>query len=494
MKKMIRMQIDKKIKEIGAPVWNSLKISIHPSLDFTRDFAVIAQAIPYSVDEQEKEILTIITSDRKLISLNSNPSDLNIIHYPLNYPRRWNLESIKSFIENKETKLDSKRLLKELKNQFVLYLEFPEIECYYFFPLWIIGTYLHPLFKAYPYVYVGGIKETGKTKVLNVCSCLSFNSIFSGNMSSASLFRLIQNNRCSLFIDESEKLSNPQRAEDFRNILLNGYKQGSFIYRVEKVKEKQTVMKFEPFSPKALANIQGLEDVLESRCIRFIMKRTCNKEVGEREVDENDKMWQILRDQLYLFSMSYWKKIKEIYDEIDNDTELRNRDWELWKSIFAIAKFIDPNIYKEMIDFALSKTKEAKDENITENTDYLLTEVLCKIALEPEESKFVAISSIKSALMEYFDDEPKWLNNKWIGRAVRRLGLKEGRRLGTHREILLTRQQALDLAKRLGISLENVTSQTSETTQTSLDNDISDVNDVSDMANSKEGISGENEV
>lgn len=354
------------------------------------------------------------------------------------------------------------------------------------FLLWIIGTYLHPLFKAYPYVYVGGIKETGKTKVLNVCSCLGFNSIFSGNMSSASLFRLIQNNRCSLFIDESEKLSNPQRAEDFRNILLNGYKQGSFIYRVEKIKDKQTVMKFEPFSPKMLANIRGIEDVLESRCVSFIMKRTLNKEIGEREIDEIDQMWQILRDKLYLFTMTCWKEIKAIYDDISNDTILKNREWELWKPIFAIAKFIDPKIYQEIMDFATRKSKESKDENITENTDYQLTEVLCKIALEPEESKYVAINEIKNALMEYFDDEPKWLNNKWVGRAVRRLGFKEGRRLGTHREILLKRGEVLDLAKRLNISIEIVPSQTTQTSQTTQENsDINDVSDVSDIAKSK---------
>lgn len=242
---MKRKQVSK--SEEIEPIWQSKKTSIHPALDFADEKAILTQPIPYSNDGKEKELLTIITSDKKLMKLNSEVTDFNIIHYPLNYPRRWNLDCIKSFIEGKETKLEPKRLLKELKSQFALYIEFPEIECYDFFPLWIIGTYLHPLFKAYPYVYVGGIKETGKTKVLNVCSCLGFNSIFSGNMSSASLFRLIQNNRCSLFIDESEKLSNPQRAEDFRNILLNGYKQGSFIYRVEKIKDKQTVMKFEPF-------------------------------------------------------------------------------------------------------------------------------------------------------------------------------------------------------------------------------------------------------
>lgn len=475
----------------ATPIWSSNKICIHPALDFANEKAFVSQPIPYSIENKEKEIMTIITSDREYYSVNPELKDYNITHHPLHFPRRWHLESIREFVEGRSATLQPKRILEELKHQFALYIEFPEIECYHFFPIWILATYLHPLFKAYPYVYIGGVSQTGKSKTLNVCKCLAFNSILSGNMSTASLFRLIQNNKCTMLIDETEKLSNPERAEDFRNILLNGYKQGSLIYRVEKEGDKQVINSFEPYSPKMLANIQGLEDVLESRCIGFIMKRTLNKEVGEREVTESDKEWQILRNELYKFIMTHWKEIKVIYDEISNDTGLKNRDWELWKPIFVIAKFIDESdvndgsIYKEMVELALRKSKEAKDENVTNNTDYLLAEVLRKIALQDEDVKYVAIGSIKDALMEYFDDEPKWLNSKWVGRAIRRLGFKEARRLGTHREILIKENEALDLADRLNIG-EIATSLTSETTQTSQDSDISDVNDVSDIAKSKD--------
>jgi len=487
-----------KIKEVAMyPVWKSTKSYVHPALDFADGRAIISQSIPYNIQKinentnetlgnKEVERITIITSEREHYRLNPEVTDFNITHYPLRFPRRWALASIQSFINVKESKLKPKTLLKELRRMFALHIEFPEIECYHFFPLWLIGTYLHPLFKAYPYVYVGGIKETGKTKALNVCSCLGFNSIFSGNMSTASLFRLIQNNRCSLFIDETEKLSNPQRAEDFRNILLNGYKRGSSVYRVEKEGKSQIVKSFECYSPKMLANIRGLEDVLESRCISFIMKRTYNKEVGEREVDKEDTEWQLLRNQMYLFSMTYWKDIKLIYEDLYNDTDLKNREWEIWKPIIAIAKFIDSEVYKEMIDFALRMSKEKKEENVTDTTDNLLANVLCEIALEPEESKFVAIGEIRDKLLEYVDGDPKWLNSRWVGRAVRRMGFKESRRLGTHREIKIDRKEVLDLAKRLDISLENATSQTSETTQTSLNSDISDVSDISDGSISKD--------
>jgi len=80
-------------------------------------------------------------------------------------------------------------------------MELQDEKLYDFLTLWNIGTYFFPLFNSYPYVYVGGIKDSGKTKLLTLCSCIAFNSIFSGNMSQAVLYRLIQDARCCLFID-----------------------------------------------------------------------------------------------------------------------------------------------------------------------------------------------------------------------------------------------------------------------------------------------------
>jgi hypothetical protein len=175
---------------------------------------------------------------------------------------------LKQYILGKNQPVTPEEVFTEVNERFKFYIEWPEEVIHDFLTLWVIGTYFHPLFNSYPYVYVGGIKRSGKTKVLTVAAQMSFNSIFSGNMSTASLYRLIQNNRCSLFIDETEKLSNPERMQDFRNILLSGYKKGEKAYRIGKTAKDRLIPEaFEVYGPKMLANIGGLEDVLSDRCI-----------------------------------------------------------------------------------------------------------------------------------------------------------------------------------------------------------------------------------
>jgi hypothetical protein len=55
--------------------------------------------------------------------------------------------------------------------------------------------------------------------------------------------------------------------------LLSGYKKGGKVYRTEKTKGERLVPEaFDPYSPKMIANISGLEDVLECMHANVQMK------------------------------------------------------------------------------------------------------------------------------------------------------------------------------------------------------------------------------
>jgi hypothetical protein len=143
------------------------------------------------------------------------------IHYKTN---RWNLADVQAYLDGAD--VNAADVFLQVKDVYKEFLELPDEKLYVLHALWSIGTYFHMSFNSYPYLYVGGVKRSGKTKTLTLHSVLDFNAIFSNNMSSATLYRLIQNSHSTLLIDESEKLSNPQRAQEFRNILLAGYKKG----------------------------------------------------------------------------------------------------------------------------------------------------------------------------------------------------------------------------------------------------------------------------
>lgn len=475
---------DDKEEVIETPNLDSAEVeTIHPALDF-QDKGYLGVWLP--TNENGDERLFLVSSDREVISAQKKTlqtKKLRLKEAGGKSPFQWSPSSIKEF-KGCTNSIDPKELFNHKVSVYNAYVDYPREEISKFKALWTMGTFLFPIFKSYPYVYLGGVKQTGKTKALNVSALLSFNPIMSASVSSSALFRLIQEARCCLFIDETEKLNNPERAMDFRALLLQGYKKGGVVQRVEKNSKDNFVVKnFEVYSPKMLANIGGLEDVMDDRCIKITMLRTINKDIGNREIDESNPEWQELRDKNCVFAMENWYEIKEIYDNLPNETELSNRNWELWHPILAIASFIDKKLYDEMRHFAVELSEQKKVENATETAEYVLMQLLVKLA--EGKTSFYPVKELRTLMIGEFGDEP-WLNEKWLGRALGRLGFSEKRRVGTGIEYQLSPAKVKDIAIRLGVLDQNAYTQTTLTTQTTPVSVVNEVNVVSEDANDKE--------
>ena len=427
---------------------------------------------------EERELPFFITSTRQKILCNKEvlaKLKWKLEYRVVNFENRWSLKGIEAFLNGKTVNPRDVYLL--VRNAWKSYLEFENEVIYDFMTLWTIGTYFFHLFNSYPYVYIGGLKRSGKTKVLTVASLMCFNAIFSNNLSTSAIFRLIQSGRCTLLMDETEKLAHKDRATDIRNLLLSGYKRGVKVYRTEKTSKDRLVPEaFEVYSPKMIANIQGIEDVLEDRCITIIMKRGRNKQILNSEPSSHDLIWQEIRDSLYILYLTYWKEIKEEYDKLSEGSEgsvgsepnrilqqISDRERELWKPIICLALFFDkyilpspsqptlpsqPSLEKAIIEFALQKVKEKQVENVTETRELVLIQTLLEVV---QADGYYKAKIIKEAMAQKYEEEQKWLRSEWIGRALKRLGFTDKRRVGTGTEYYLKRQQVEDLAIRLGI-------------------------------------------
>lgn len=463
------------------PSFNGLSIKIHPAVGkIEGKRAYVGVFLPCSVLERKKdggnevseqELPFLVTSMNELISADKkvlSQQGWRLAYRPVTLENRWSLESVKKFL-NGET-VDAAKVYDEVKQTWKTYIEFEDPTCYDLITLWIVGTYFFHLFNTYPYIYFGGIKRSGKTKALTLASTQAFNAIFSGNVSTSSVFRLIQSGRCSLLMDETEKLASPDRAQDFRSLLLSGYKKGGVVYRTEKTKTERFIPEaFEVFSPKMLANIQGIEDVLEDRCISLVMKRGKNKAILNREVDINNPYWQKIRDHLHILFLTHWKKVSELYESLGEQSEqnvvceptgstLSGREYELWKPLLALAKFLDGHpqasqttqttLSSLILDLAKRKAEEKRIENMTETGDYILVQTLLSVV---NEERYYKVKEIRDVMTKHFDEEQKWLNTYWVGRALKRLGFVDKRRVGTGYEYRLSKDAVKDLAERLGI-------------------------------------------
>jgi len=93
--------------------------------------------------------------------------------------------------------------------------------------------------------------------------------------------------------------------------------------------------------------------------------------------------------------------------------------------------------FKEIILDLLSRDrkKEKRIENVTETGEVILVSTLLKIV---QESGYFKVKQIRDFMAKQYYDEQKWLNTRWIGRALGRLGFREKRRLGSGVEYKLT--------------------------------------------------------
>lgn len=467
-------------KMVVLPKFEGLMRKIHPAIDVVDGRAVVGVTLPcLTVDEEgnqeERELPFFVTSDRQKIPLHKdalNPLHWRLAYRIVNFENRWPLEGIKAWLEG--ASVNPAEVFDMVKRAFQTYIEFENPDIYDFITLWTVGTYFFHLFNTYPYVYVGGLKQTGKTKLLTVASLLAFNAIFTNNISTASLYRLTQSGRCTLLLDESEKLAVKERAEELRNLLLTGYKKGAVVYRTEKKRSERLVPEaFEVYSPKIVCNIEGVEQVLEERCIPIIMKRGKNKVIINAEPNVSDPIWQQIRSGLYMLFLDYFSVVcaQSVVCEV-KEMNISARDLELWKPILCLAAFFDKynpelNLLEKMTTLASQTTEEKQTENITETAEFILVETLTKLVTQ---DGYFSVRQIKEVMSQTYDEEQKWLSTKWLGRALKRLGFTEKRRVGRGVEYYLTVKAVQDLAERLGLqnSYASSTSQTALNTQTTL--------------------------
>ncbi|MGC8940410.1 MAG: hypothetical protein ACP5KU_07950, partial [Candidatus Bathyarchaeia archaeon] len=242
-------------------------------------------------------------------------------------------------------------------------------------------------------------------------------------------------------------------ALEFRSILLAGYKKGQKVYRCDKNRrENPQPEAFDVYGPKGLANIQGLEDVLEDRCKVTVLKRSRNRGIVNREINIEDELWGELRNKLYILYLNHWREIKQFYDKISELSErselvnfletkapslkgknlelISSRILEIWKPIFALACFFDSKGFASttftnslsslcslQIQLCMENARARMTEDMTETGEMLLTQVLFKLV---KEDGFYKVKTIREDMASLFDEEQKWLTTRWVANALKR--------------------------------------------------------------------------
>jgi putative DNA primase/helicase len=223
--------------------------------------------------------------------------------------------------------------------------------------LWIVHTYAFTFRQVTTYIgVVSPEKRCGKTTLLELLGLLANRSLTAANISPSALFRVIQETRPTLLIDEADTFL--QGRDELAGILNAGYRKGNaYVVRVSDGKARKNekrarpaevgewtqepadgsaggteLAKYSCWCPKVMAAIGRLPDTLADRCIVITMQRKMPGEKCERmrHLDATD-----YRRRCADFVREHSEAIAQARPEIPST--LNDRAADIWEPLLAIA-------------------------------------------------------------------------------------------------------------------------------------------------------------
>lgn len=361
--------------------------------------------------------------------------------------------------------------------------------------VWVMAVRYHNCFETFPYLYLNAMKGSGKTRFMKLTSLM-----VGGDLTTSVTESILFRENTPLFIDEAENVSREDQATK-RELLNVAYKKGGVVKRTERNEGGQwEVVGKDSYRALSLANIDGLDDVLEDRCIKIVLEKSFDRDRTRRlEMFALDKDVSKVVDYLSIEEMGVVGVDTVVLDgEIDggnvtktytdicyhymndtkdttpthtthdtNDTEtteeaqliiwkveqtdLLGRDLELWMPLFVIAAHLGEDVLDEMIAAAQKAAAERQQSNMMENPDVILIGFLQDYLAGKEERQYVPLTEIVRDFLERNEGD-EWMTTKWLGRAlVRNSLIASKRRLGKGREVILDKKKVLEKAKKFGL-------------------------------------------
>lgn len=237
------------------------------------------------------------------------------------------------------------------------YVVLPE-DSYLVTAAWIVAAYLVDEWDRFPHLAITSPeKRCGKSLLLELLSLLVPKPRLTANISPAALYRLTELERPTLLIDESQSLSRrgSEASEVIREMLNAGIAKSAKVMRCggeghDKIEE------FSVYSPKVLALIGNLDQVLADRSLPVQLRRKTRTDKVERYRSRMvEKEATTLHTSIENWAQDNSKQAAAIYDTLDPFNIENDRMAELLLPLQAVLRVIDDS---ESIDKLRSYAEE----------------------------------------------------------------------------------------------------------------------------------------
>ncbi|MBN1871435.1 MAG: bifunctional DNA primase/polymerase [Candidatus Omnitrophica bacterium] len=357
-------------------------ITIHPAQDYADGMMVFAVKV--------KDEFCLVTSDKRLFALADAQEEGFVIKHDTVDTAHFSAKGITAFLDGKY-EVDIPGLYKKIYGYVKRFICFPDEAYLSYISLWVMGTYVFTLFRYYPYVWLNAEKGSGKTLLMEILSAIAFNGELVTNPTESVIFRDISNNLITMFIDEVEQLR--KRDKDTYGSLIGllntGFSKAGVVKRSECTSKGNFEVKtYRAYSPKMFAGINEIDDILQDRTVRIPLLRKKDNEIVERykETSEVLELQRSIRDDLYVFALTYAKQIAEYYHRdgpggIEGMSHLNNRELDIWEPIFLLANLIDTENKNNELTTAMEALSrksldEKQSDSVAQNETYKILAVL----------------------------------------------------------------------------------------------------------------------
>jgi len=403
-------------------------LTVHPALDFWLGGAIVAVGAKWQLTYENSDVdfvtkpLCVLDNGEKFEYSKKELANRRLYHTGyLDIPAgRWDFNDIDHFSQESHS-LTINKVFNNIKEAVHHYMDFMDERHYDIFATFIIYTYFYPLFNGAPIIQLWGEFQTGKTKLCALMEAMCFNPINSANISSSSVFRLVESRRATVLLDESEDVSTSERTKEIRNMLLAGTGKSGETFRQEKMLDDSfRTQSFKVFSPKVIANIAGIEiPALQSRIIRIVTIGTKDRTKRNREVEQSDERWQDIRNQLYRLCLKRYEEVLESRYHLPPHG-LNGRVLIIWQGILAVANLCGKKVYENIAGYA-NENKEFIDSEIEEDTarPKMLVKCLLELTNGHEEAGYFT----PDELMGYMKPKVALSSKRDLGLMLGRLGL-----------------------------------------------------------------------
>jgi len=199
--------------------------------------------------------------------------------------------------------------------------------------LWIVHVWCLDAFSVSPLLRIKSpTKSCGKSTLLNLVGQLLPRNVFSGNVTTAVTFRLVDSFKVSLCIDEVD--TSFRKNEELVSLVNSGYRrEGAIAYRCSG--DANEPRGFNSWSGKALAGIGKLPETTESRSIQILMRKKKKGEKIEKIRKHHSKDFEILKQKCRKIAFDNVNRLRDYEPEVPQ--ELDDRQADNWEPLLAIA-------------------------------------------------------------------------------------------------------------------------------------------------------------